>query len=174
MNRIYKFLFLIFLLWGLYTFKKYTSHVIVYPMNNITKIWYKQKHDYAILYNWEGKNHEEQLEAIVLYLNKYIRYDTIQKYKDEYSISFYLKTLFLDKNYKESSKKFSSSNIKDYSSLRLFSISFEIKDSVIFINSDALYAVPNNSKYLNMIENPFNLDTCFRIGKKKKIWKEYN
>lgn len=80
----------------------------------------------------------------------------------------------LNKDYVESDIRYLSDHIEDYNDFYLFRISFYIKNGNVLIASDMLYTVPNNIKYKNIIEFPFNLDNEFIISKEDRIWKNLN
>ncbi len=153
---------------------KDTNEIKVYSIDNITEVWNLQKNEYAILYNYDNHSSQKRFDAISLYLKDKLKYDTIQKYKEGYTIFFYKKGGGLDKDYKESNIRYLSNHIEDYNAFFLFRITFYVKNGNIIIASDMLYTVPNDIIYKNIIEFPFDLDNKFIINKEDRIWKNLN
>ena len=174
MRKYFKYILVFFICGFIFSCTETTSEIKVYSIDGITKIWNKHKSEYIILYNYKNKTPQKRFDAILSYFRKYIRYDTIQKYKDGYNIFLYQKGHGLNKDYVESDIRYLSDHIEDYNDFYLFRISFYIKNGNVLIASDMLYTVPNNIKYKNIIEFPFNLDNEFIISKEDRIWKNLN
>ena len=174
MRRYFKYILVIFICSIICSCTETTSEIEVYSIDGITKVWDKHKNEYVILYNYKNKTPQKRFDAILSYLKNNIRYDTIQKYKDGYNIFLYRKGDGLNKDYVESNIRYLSDHIEDYSDFYLFRISFYIKNGSVLIASDILYTVPNDIKYKDIIEFPFNLDNKFILSKEDRIWKNLN